>query len=164
MGNYHGVSTERLGAFCGALFLFGLALLFQLDWVWPGILPLIGITAAPLVMAELGRPLGLWVLAQTAIWSAGLALLFRFDRVWPGVLALAGLSALLVAIAPPDRLTVQRGDDDGEYNRSKRKRGLPLPAVEQHDLPSGDGEAAQAADAEVVAPELSGNHRLARPR
>jgi hypothetical protein len=160
MRNYHEVSTERLGALCGALFLVGLALLFQLDWIWPGILPLIWITAAPLLIAELGWQLGLWVLAQTAIWTAGLPLLFRFDRIWPGVLALAGLSALLVAIAPPDQLTVQRGDSDREYNSTKRKRGLPLPPLEQYGPFSGDGEDAP----EAVAPELSGNHRSARPR
>ena len=164
MRSDHEVSTERLGAFCGALFLFGMALLLQLDWIWPGILPLIGITATPLLMADLGWQLGLWVLAQIAIWTVGLPLLYRFDRTWPGILALAGLSALLVAIAPPDQLTAKREDGDREYNSSRRKRGLPLPTLEPYDLLSGDGEAAPEAEAEVVSPELSGNHRSARPR
>jgi hypothetical protein len=110
MSGNHRHSTERIGGFCGALFLLGLALLFQYDRVWPGILPLIWITTAPLMMSELGWQCGLWVLVQTAIWTAGLPLLFQFDRVWPGILTLVGLSALLAAIAPPGQLVAQRGE------------------------------------------------------
>jgi hypothetical protein len=156
-------SIERIGGFCGALFLLGLALLFQYDRIWPGILPLIWITAAPLVMSELGWQCGLWVLVQMAFWTAGLPLLFRFDRVWPGILTLVGLSALLAAIAPPGQLAARRGETD-TVNTIKRKRGLPLPSLEQGDILYGGTDAVDAGDPEAVPSDLSGHRPSAQRR
>ena len=149
MNDNHSNLQERLGALCGAIFLFGLAILFQYDLLWPGILPLILITAMPLAILESGLLFGLWLLTQTAIWLIGLPVLIVNDFVWPGVLVLAGLSALIVAIAPPDRLQAQGAAQRPERiaaltgQKSKRKRGLTVPPSEQDDVP-GDEAASLA--------------------
>ena len=51
------MKTPRFGAprqgLTGAIFMIGLAILFATDWIWPGILVLVGVTS--LVGAYLGR-------------------------------------------------------------------------------------------------------------
>ena len=134
---------ERLAAFSGAIFLFGLAGLIMLDLVWPGILLLIWLTSIPVLMAEKGFLFGLWLILQTTIWLVGLPFFFMTGLVWPGILILAGMSALLVAIAPPDRLDRrhQRLMAERRLGREmmqKRKRGLPVPpASEWLERPDG---------------------------
>jgi len=141
---------ERLAAFSGAIFLFGLAGLIMLDLVWPGILLLIWLTSIPVLVAEKGFLFGLWLILQTTIWLVGLPFFFMTGLVWPGILILAGMSALLVAIAPPDRLDQrhQRLMAERRLGREmmqKRKRGLPvspdadrLALRDDHDFP-GNG-------------------------
>jgi hypothetical protein len=139
---------ERLGALCGAIFLFGLAFLFRYDMIWPGILPLILITAMPLAILESGLWFGLWILVQTAIWLIGLPLLIMSDFIWPGILVLAGISALVVAIAPPDKLQAQgaaRRHQRVAAEKSKRKRGLPVPPSAIDDDPDDEDAASLAA-------------------
>lgn len=144
MGSDHSNLQERLGALCGAIFLFGLAILFQYDLIWPGILPLILITAMPLAILESGLLFGLWLLTQTAIWLIGLPVLIVYDFIWPGVLVLAGLSALIVAMAPPDKLQAQGAAQRPQRiaaltgQKSKRKRGLPVPPPVQDDALDDD--------------------------
>ncbi|GIV81307.1 MAG: hypothetical protein KatS3mg051_0661 [Anaerolineae bacterium] len=54
--------SDRMGALSGAVFLIGLAVLFYLDLFWPGILPLIWLTAAPAIWPKRagGRGCGFW--------------------------------------------------------------------------------------------------------
>ena len=51
------MKTPRFGAprqgLTGAIFMIGLAILFATDWIWPGILVLVGVTS--LVGAYLGK-------------------------------------------------------------------------------------------------------------
>lgn len=119
--------TERVAIVSSAFFFFGLAGLIYMDFLWPGILPLIFLIAVPIVIAEEGWRMGLWILTQTAIWLTGLAFLIRYDLIWPGVLVLAGMSALVVAIAPPDRVEAARRRARANRAVKKAKRGLPLP-------------------------------------
>jgi hypothetical protein len=88
---------------------------------------LILVTAIPVVITEEGL-LGIWILAQTAIWMGGIALLYTMHWLWPGVLVLAGISALLVAIAPPDNLKDRQVQArSARPAKTKRKRDIPLP-------------------------------------
>ena len=122
-------TSERVAAFRGATFPFGLALLLAAGWVWPGILLLVLITAVPVVIAEEGM-FGAWILAQATVWLVGMAVLLTRGCVWPGVLVLAGISALIVAIVPPDPLEARQ--KQMRANRSakpKRKRDTPLPHI-----------------------------------
>lgn len=148
MKNPHGHLQERIGALSGAIFLFGLAFLFQFHWIWPGILPLILLTAMPPALLESGWRFGLWILVQTAIWLLGLPLLIVNNLIWPGVLVLAGVSALIVAIAPPDRLQAEgaaRRQEREDAIRTfgsrkakiKSKRGLPLTDEDEADEEPG---------------------------
>lgn len=136
--------TERAGAFSGALFLFGLALLFHFHIIWPWILVLIFLTAVPILIVEEGW-MGVWVLAQAALWLGGIALLIKLGGVFPGVLVLAGLSALLVAIFPPDRLEAREKERETArkaFIQAKRKRDVPLPHMAER-LADEDAVSAQ---------------------
>ena len=66
------MSTERMGALSGALFLFGLAWLFLTNFFWPGIMYLVWLTAIPTLIAENGWGKGLWLSAQAGIYLIGL--------------------------------------------------------------------------------------------
>jgi hypothetical protein len=118
----------------GAVFLFGLAGLFFLNILWPGILVLIWLTAFPILLAEHGW-LGFWIAIQTTIWLLGLPFLFMTHLLWPGILVLAGCSALLTAVFHPSDLDranqMRRAEMQRRYAsqqaKEKRKRGLPLP-------------------------------------
>jgi hypothetical protein len=151
MNDKYSSIQERLGALCGAIFLFGLAFLFRYDRVWPGILPLILITALPLAILESGLWFGLWILVQTAIWLIGLPLLIMSDFIWPGILVLGGMSALVVAIAPPDKLQARGAARRHQRvaaltgEKSKRKRGLPVPPSAIADDPDDEDAASLAA-------------------
>ena len=128
----------------GAVFLFGLAALFMMGFIWPGILILIWLTAVPILLVEQGL-LGLWVIAQTTIWLVGLPLALMAGAVWPGILVLAGFSALLTAVFHPsdlDRANQQRrAHRDVYHEKSKRKRGIPLPYEgDNHHDTYGDDE------------------------
>jgi hypothetical protein len=127
---------ERLAAFGGAIFLFGLAALVLFDLIWPGILLLIWITSIPVLIAEKGFVFGLWLIAQSTIWLVGLPFFAAIGLLWPGVLVLGGMSALLVAIAPPDQLDrrhqrVKAERRIGREIMQKRKRGLPVPPIQR---------------------------------
>lgn len=157
MSEHDGETGERMGALSGAIFLFGLAILFALDLFWPGIFLLIWLTAAPVVLVEEGWRMGLWILAQMALYLGGLPLLIATDLIWPGIFALFGMSALLAALAPPSRLSRKQAP------KAKRKRGLPLPdAVEQPvpDWLAGEAEEFPEDDEIESAPPL--HHRRQR--
>ncbi len=152
MDDHHSKVQERLGALCGAIFLFGLAFLIRYDLFWRGILPLILITAMPLAILESGVVFGLWILAQTAIWLIGLPLLYMAHFLWPGILVLGGLSALLVAIAPPDKLqargAAERPQRLAALSGQKVKRKRRLPDVDEADDEDEDTLAALVAHEE----------------
>lgn len=119
--------TERVALFMSAMFLFGLAVLFMLGMVWPGILVLVWLTVIPILLVEQGW-LGLWIVAQMTLWMIGLPFLIALGLVFPGVLVLAGASTLLTAIAHPSKL-----DEMNKQRRAvaktkrKPKRTLPVP-------------------------------------
>jgi hypothetical protein len=138
---------ERIAILSGAFFLFGLAGLFMIDGVWPGILPLIGLTAIPILWTETGWRMTLWLVVQMAIWLGGLPLLFAADFFFPGVLILAGLSTLVVAIAQPDDLEErhkewlrERYSAEGSKPKRKAKRvaAIPVPPDADHASPDDD--------------------------
>ena len=121
------LSTERMAGVSGAIFLFGLAVLFMLGAFWPGILFVIWLTAIPILLAEEGW-MGLWILTQAGLWMGGIAVLVLVDWLMPGLFILGGLSALVFAVAPPERM-----EQMNEYrsvpsrNKRKRKRSIPVP-------------------------------------
>lgn len=117
--------TERVSIFMGAVFLFGLAALFMMGFIWPGILILAWLTAIPILLVEQGW-LGAWVIVQMTIWLVGLPLAIMAGAVFPGILILAGASALLTAVFHPsdlDKANQQRRQGE----KTKRKRSMPLP-------------------------------------
>ncbi len=138
----------------GAVFLFGLAALFMMGFIWPGILILIWLTAVPILLVE-QKLLGLWIIAQTTIWLVGLPLALMAGAVWPGILVLAGFSALLTAVFHPsdlDRANQQRhAHRDAYREKSKRKRGLPLPyeSGNHHDAYDDEWQASMDYDPDI---------------
>lgn len=137
MGKKSSELSERMGALSGAIFLFGLAILFTLDLFWPGIFLLIWLTAAPAVLVEEGWRMGLWILAQMALYLGGIPWLLAAGLIWPGIFILFGMSALLAALAPPSRLSRR------QPAKIKAKRGLPLPEAVEYPEPdwlAGDAE------------------------
>jgi hypothetical protein len=155
--------SDRMGALSGAVFLIGLAVLFYLDLFWPGILPLIWLTAAPAILAEEGWWKGLWILAQMGLYLLGLPWLIAADLIWPGIFILFGLSALLAALLPPDRPSHQPDV------KLKRKRGQPLydgelPLSDTEELPlpewwTGEAEAFPADEDDEATPPLRRSRR-----
>lgn len=130
MNDNHDWLMARMGGLSGAIFLFGLAVLFWGGWVWPGILLVIWLTSIPVLLAENGPWLGAWLIAQAALWLGGMPVLFEMGLVWPGILILAGCSALLVAVAPPDKLQAMEATRRAARARKRKaKRTLPLPPV-----------------------------------
>jgi hypothetical protein len=143
--NNHDAMSERIGAFTGAFFLFGLAALFMTNTIWPGILVLLVLTPIPILIHEEGL-FAFWILGQTSIWLLGLPLLISMGLIWPGILVLAGLSALLVGIAPPDKIQAKAHERRAQRRRtmSKRKRDeIPTWLAEddksKRELPLPDG-------------------------
>ena len=135
MADDYSIFKERMAALSGAIFLFGLAGLFLVHAIWPGVMFLIWMTSVPVLLAEKGWRYGLWLVTQAALWLVGVPLLIQMGLIFPGVLFLAGTSALLVAIAPPEKLEAQhtawrREVAAQQKAKRKRKRGLPLPPVE----------------------------------
>jgi hypothetical protein len=130
---------QRMAALSGAIFLFGLAVLFLAGAIFPAILVLVLITAIPPLFAEHGWRYGLWILLQMGIWLGGLPLLVTADMIFPGVLVLAGLSALLVAISPPDQLEEQRQAwiqgrwPEGQDKRKRKREWQDFPAPPADD-------------------------------
>ncbi len=163
MGDDGSEMSERMGALSGAVFLIGLAGLFYLDLFWPGILPLIWLTAALAILAEEGWRKGLWILAQMGLYLLGLPWLIAANLIWPGIFVLFGLSALLAALLPPDRPPQQPGV------KLKRKRAqplydgeLPLPDADELPLPDwqpGEAEAFPADEDDEIAPPLRRSRR-----
>ncbi|MBI5960915.1 MAG: hypothetical protein HY866_19405 [Chloroflexi bacterium] len=157
MNDDHDVVQERIGLLSGAIFLFGLAALFQFDLIWPGILPLLFITSVPPIFFELGWKFGLWVMMQTALWLVGVPVLIVNDLIWPGVLMLAGTSALLAAIVSPTKLDAQNQQRKAarrEPHRKEKAKRLAIPVpFEDDDQPDQD----TGNEAEPVL--HSGNHR-----
>ncbi len=117
--------TERVALFMAAMFLFGLAVLFMLNLVWPGILVLVWLTVIPILLVDQGW-LGLWVVAQMTIWMIGLPFLVATNFIFPGILVLAGASTLLTAIAHPSKLD-EMNKQRRAMEKVKRKRTLPVP-------------------------------------
>lgn len=147
--NNHAAMSERIGAFTGAFFLFGLAALFMTNTIWPGILVLFALTPIPILIHEEGI-FAFWIIAQATIWLLGLPLLISMGLVWPGVLMLAGSSALLVGIAPPDKLQAtaherraQRRAGRKHKRDEKAKRELPLPVQDGDWIDDEDEPRAQ---------------------
>lgn len=123
--------TETVSLYAGAFFMFGLAALFMTHTIWPGILILIFLTSVPILLTESGW-LGVWIIAQTALWLIGLPLMIVSGIIFPGIFILIGLSVLLVAIAPPEKMEQLNKRNHAEY-KAKRKRDMPLPDVDEED-------------------------------
>jgi hypothetical protein len=85
------------GGMSGGVFLIGLAIIAWLNWWWPGILVLCGVTALLGSAAGGQRRAGL----QGAFWLFGLAVIAQFNWWWPGILVLVGLNALLASAWRP---------------------------------------------------------------
>ncbi len=166
MSDEYSIFKERMAALSGAIFLFGLAGLFLMDALWPGVLLLAWLAAIPALVAEKGWRYGVWLVIQAGLWLIGIPALLALDLIFPGVLILAGTSALLVAIAPPGKLDAQHQAWQRAYYaqqkaKHKRKRGQPLPSVEpklaealEYDLDDED-EDDEYFEGEIDDPTLS---------
>ncbi len=83
--------VQREKEFSGAVWLIGLGLLFLTNLFWPGILVLVGLSAAvhEAAQGQAGKAV------RSVIFFTGMALLFWVNLFWPGILILAGVTALL---------------------------------------------------------------------
>jgi ribosomal protein L40E len=90
-----GRNSAAWGGISGGLFLIGLALIAWLNWWWPGILVLVGLSA--IVGGVLGCRTSAqrWGGMQGGLFLIGLALIAWLNWWWPGILVLVGLSAIV---------------------------------------------------------------------
>jgi predicted amidophosphoribosyltransferase len=93
--------SARWGGIAGGLFLLGLALIAWLNWWWPGILVLVGVTALTSGLVAGRDSAQRWGGLQGGLFLLGLALIAWLNWWWPGILVLVGLTAILTAILRP---------------------------------------------------------------
>lgn len=91
------MNEKRANEIFGGIFLVGMAILFLLNWWWPGILFVIGISMMARAVAQgrswIDERAGLFALAIGAVFTLIDLMRFSFN-LWPLVLILLGLYLL----------------------------------------------------------------------
>ncbi len=104
------MNEKRSNEIFGGTFLIGLAVLFLLNWWWPGIMFVIGIALLVRAVAE-GRP---WMSERGGLIALGIGVIFAFFsfNFWPIILIAIGVYLLVGN---------RRGDLRGMFNGGSEK-------------------------------------------